>query len=186
VLDDEVVEAGSKGVMLALTGAAVVALAAWGVLAQGCTVNSCVGSKIVFERAPGELIEGGRAWETSPVEGPWLAFPPQRSYELYVPFPRKVAVTEASAYVSVAEVANADQWVAASGNLAEFSQVGWDDGRNALKVIVHNDTCANYYVRLVLRTEEVSVEAVVDAGAPDATVEGDPSAPSADAGDAAD
>ena len=62
VLDDEVVEAGSKGVMLALTGAACVALAAWGVLAQGCTVNSCVGSYIVLEKAPGELIEDGRAW----------------------------------------------------------------------------------------------------------------------------
>ena len=83
-----------------------------------------------------------------------------------------------------------DQWVEASGNLAEFSKVGWDDGKTdnrvpALKVIVHNDTCANYYVRLVIRTEEVSTSVTVDAGASDASVDGDASSPS-DAGDAAD
>jgi hypothetical protein len=187
-------------VIVALTGAACVALGAWAALAQGCTVNSCVGAFLVLDcdpsgtcpyKDPSGLEHGaspptaaisadGHVWESSAIRAPWIAFPAQRAYQFLVPFPRNTRPTSIEAYVSVTEMADDDQWVNAAGNLAEVSYVTRAESDLGFWVKVHNDTCANYYLRVVVRGEVFDSDAG-DAGAPDAGADV-PSDASADAG----
>ena len=194
--------------MLALAGAMSVAFGAWGVLAQGCTVNSCQGAYIVLDCEPGHPCQDprffddpppteadrtprpdafehalrpaakgaapdGSEWQSSGILDAWLPFPAQRGYMLYAELPQDRPPTSVIAYVSVTEKANDDQWVVASGNLAELNAFGWDAKRNAWPVRVHNDTCANYFVRVVVRADIPSPRGPADAGAGDAPDAGD-------------
>jgi hypothetical protein len=130
-------------------------------------------------------------WESGPIlqhtdDDNWLEFPGQRFVQLFPngkdrdigagPFPGPY--DEVLAYVSSDPEANAvgNNWTLASGNLAEitvhepepYNDAGTGD--HDWFVTVHNDTCAPYYLRVVVRraTPSVADAGSVDAGVSDA------------------
>jgi hypothetical protein len=144
-------------------GCASAAVAA--IAVPGCFGRECDGITAEWGLAPnqGEFLDPD-TWESSPVDGKWLKFGPKSTWVLHVPSWQASGREPAEffAYVSSAESPNDGgddafpNWTLAVGNLAEFQAAF--PGR----VNVHNDTCSQYYVRVVLRAPL----AATDAGAP--------------------
>lgn len=154
--------------------------------AHGCTDLRCEGSYVAYGRGENEgAAVGPTSWESTPFEGKWLDFSHERliTFELQekVGNRRIISVTP---YISASDIPsqNNGNFTVASGNLAVIQVVapGW--------FTVRNDTCADYYVRVVV---ELEPEAPVTANADAARGDGGAahvSAPDAqaDAADAAD
>ena len=126
-----------------------------------------MGSEDSFgNKGQGELVGPG-IWETTPQYGKWLPFPAQRKWYL---FPQQLAGTDFArvlVYISAAEEPNpTEQYTLASGDSALIRQ--FPDGRNH-GVEVKNNTCADFFVRVV-------IEGYPQAGAADAGADGDASA----------
>jgi hypothetical protein len=114
----------------------------------GCFGHICDGDVVTYGRNAneGELINAD-TWESNPVNGQWLAFPRQRVwfFELHTLGDDRLPAFPI-AYVSAQsdpEQQGGNSTVAA-GNLAEFS--GTEKG----KITVKNDTCADYFLRVVV------------------------------------
>jgi hypothetical protein len=113
-------------------------------------------------------------WESNPLESPWLNFHGMQTYTFHLPpefAGRRIALTQP--YVSVADdpVGEASPWVAISGNATEwFLQPGPNGAPSDPPVIsVLNDTCAQYWLRVVVTFAAVNdtdggTEAAVEAG----------------------
>jgi hypothetical protein len=134
----------------------VVALVAlWAVVmisvgfASGCYGHNCDGNVLVFGHDPGEgRLLSPDVWESNPIDGIWLDFPRQRAwiFDLHELGDRTPQVI--TPYVS----AQADpqhepggNFTIAAGNLAELSGVTND------QVVVHNGTCADYFLRVTVQ-----------------------------------
>jgi hypothetical protein len=206
-----------RALLSTLLLAAATALGAWGLSAssQGCALSNCDGDVVYLDGAPStadqhhepappqqRLIDDS-AWESNPIEGHWLPFPPQRSVVLSVPFATNRPLVDFLAYVSPARLKGTTgndrelpedgftdmpndpakpggQFANAAGNIAEFSYVVPEGDH--WKVTVHNDTCASFWLRVVIHAGPPGSS---DAGTPDGSAPidaGDASSP-VDAGD---
>ena len=140
-------------------------------VASGCYGHNCDGDAQVFGRTPGEgrLLDAD-SWESNPIDGDWIPFTKQRVwyFEMRDLGDRTPALI--LPYISAEQnpVRDNGNWTLGAGNLAEQSGAG--PGRIAIK----NNTCADYYVRVVAvaspRPPTVSVPAASasDASTPDA------------------
>jgi hypothetical protein len=132
--------------------------------ASGCYGRNCDGSVLVYGRDPGEgRLLSADLWESTPVDGIWLDFPKQRAwiFDLHdlggrVP---QVIVPYVSAQADPNHEPGANFTIAA-GNLAEISGVQND------QVIIHNGTCADYFLRLTVEAApRATTPSTTDSGA---------------------
>jgi hypothetical protein len=160
-----------KGAVLALAGAAV----AWLVLGTmavatttGCYGRECDPGPVIEFTTKRTLPDGARVddtwcgeflgpelWESSPADADWIDYPPRSFIHVFLqnwsdegrPF------VEVHAYISEVRhpVCNGDgcetanNFSEATGNLAEWTRT------TPGSIFLANDTCAHYYVRIVLR-----------------------------------
>jgi hypothetical protein len=115
----------------------------------GCYGHTCDGDIILFGRNPGEghLIDAD-TWVTGPIDGRWLDFPHQRAYFLEMKDLGNRTPYEVQAYVSAQADPSHDEggnFTIAAGNLTEVFQP------SPGKVNVKNDTCADYFLYVVVR-----------------------------------
>jgi hypothetical protein len=116
--------------------------------ASGCYGRNCDGSVLVYGRDPGEgRLLSADLWESTPIDGVWLDFPKQRAwiFDLHDLGDRVPQVIVP--YVSAQADPNHEpggNFTIAAGNLAEISGVQND------QVIIHNGTCADYFLRLTV------------------------------------
>lgn len=149
--------------------------ALWGVATativavQGCYGNNCGGGISSYGRGPGEgRMLDENTWESSPEDGVWLGFPGDHLYFFEVPQlgDRKPMVI--LPYISPVKNPNVadpsrppSNFTLGGGNLSEIS--GIDKNR----FNIHNGTCADYFLRVVVMVEPRPPQppAPVDAGA---------------------
>jgi NAD(P) transhydrogenase subunit alpha len=82
----------------------------------------------------------GTEYQSSPVEGPWLHFPGGRRYQLFHRL--GVEPTRYEAYLGFEEH-DPSEFTIGTGNSARFREV------NDEYLVVENDTCAGFYLRVV-------------------------------------
>ena len=134
--------------------------------AAGCYGHTCDGEVKVFGRNPGEgRLFTADKWESGAIDGVWLDFPKQRVwiFDLHELGGRTPVVV--TPYVS----AQADpdhevggNFTIAAGNLAEISATNPD------QVVIHNGTCADYFLRVVVEAAPRAPNASVPSPIPDA------------------
>jgi hypothetical protein len=132
------------------------------VLAPGCYGRNCQGDTATFGVNPGEgdMIDPN-IWESNPQQQPYLPFPRQRVYifDLNALGGRTPAVV--IPYIAGrADPYNGANETIGAGNPAEIANV------NVNHVEVKNDTCSDYFLRLVLVMPSGAPNASLDAGAP--------------------
>lgn len=132
-------------------------------IAPGCYGRNCDPSFETYGDEPGEgrmLTED--IWESSPRDGTWLWFPRQRYYSFTLPLSGR-APELVLPYLSAQPepIKTGADFTLGGGNLALV--------HNPLpnRVDIRNDTCSDYYLRLVVITTPLPPEA----GAPDDGVE---------------
>jgi len=174
-----------------LTGGALFvgfAVALTAPLTSGCQGHQCDGDfkDMDFDDLsnPNLIPEHGDpvdrdTYETGPIRSPWLPFPHQRTYTIHPRGLEKRIIDEIIPYVSPVrepvEAGDVDNFTVGSGNIAEL-RLRFSD--NA--IVVHNDTCADYYLRVVVHAAPET-----DAGAPADAADASPPIED-DAGDAGD
>jgi hypothetical protein len=158
------------GLWALLSGAAL--------FAPGCYGRNCEGDLITFgaDTAQGRMIDEN-TWESSPMDGEWLAFPRQRYYVFSIPQLGGRIPSEPIGYVSAQQTpgkAFGGNFTIGSGNLVEFT----NPLPNRIDVI--NDTCSDYFIRIVVKVPPnppaltdggTSLANVVDASPSDAGVD---------------
>ncbi len=147
------------------------------VFAPSCVDHQCEGDFVEF--GGGKWLDTS-TWESTANEEPWLDFPAQRTYHVTSPglMPGQPLVAS-YAYVSPAPEPRifGESYALAAGNLAEIHYDG------VTGVYVHNDTCAHYYLRLVMVTEPPPSPPDAGSDAPsDAPFDAGTDAPPDDAG----
>ncbi len=146
---------------------------------DGCTDLRCDGSFVRYGADQGQgALTSPTTWESSSFEGTWLDFSHQRtiSFDLQAQIgPRRIV--SVTPYIAASEnPAGRSGSTIASGNLAVIGVA------SPGTFTVHNDTCADYFVRVVAELEpeapvstvgDASVDdgASADAGAPDVSAE---------------
>ncbi len=149
---------------------AIVALVACAT--PGCFGRECDGDVVVapFGEHPGEgdFIDDA-TWESMPVMAEWLDFPARRTWKFRIPKweSEHRPFLRMHGYVSPTRVPDRqtepqDSWTEGTGNLVEFGDASPGN------VQVTNDTCAHFYLRLVVRAGE---PAAPDSGPPDTQTE---------------
>lgn len=134
------------------------------VLAPGCYGRQCDGSVDYYgaKEGQGRMLDSN-TWESNPIEGSWLAYPGQRTWVFDIPQLDGRTPTILDAYISgVQTPATTGHFTEGSGNLVLFLQT------RANHIEVRNESCSDYFLRLVIRTEPSN-----DAGAPDAAADAD-------------
>lgn len=135
-------------------------------LASGCYGHTCDGEVTFFGRNPGEgRLFTADKWESGPFDGVWLDFPKQRAwiFDLHELGGRVPAVV--TAYVSAQQDPSHEPGgnsTLAAGNLAEISGVAPD------QVVIHNGTCADYFLRVVVEAPPRAPSASLPSPIPDA------------------
>ena len=139
-------------VALAVFGA--VRIISPGVVA-GCFTNVCDGDYQSY--SGGQLLENS-AWQSSPVSGAWLAFPARRTWHIDT---SALGRMPSEVLLWVSSVPNPSTgtggFTVASGNLALVKNVS----PNSLDIV--NDTCAEMYLRIVVRADGPQVIGAVAA-----------------------
>jgi len=128
-------------------------------LAPGCYGRNCEGGVESFgeEITEGHMVTAD-VWESSGQHDKWLWFPRQHAFFFDVPALGGRIPYETTAYLSAEEEPNKNGTFAqAGGNVAIFSGVGPN------RVDVRNDTCSDYYLRLVVKVPPLP-PAVADSG----------------------
>ena len=157
-------------------------VALWGIVMGGlgsasCYGHTCDGDTQTYGTIPGEgQLVNADTWQSTPVDGDWIPFTRQRVWvfemrDLGARLP--VLITP---YISAERnpVNDNGNWTIGSGNLAEQSGAGLG------RIVVKNNTCADYYIRLVVTAQPRPPQApVLDAGSDPAEA----STPDPDAGD---
>jgi hypothetical protein len=141
-------------VVACATGGLAMPIAATPVLLAGtsCAGNDCQGDVQTFAKCGGELAGGDPdVWESGPVTGTYLDFHGERTW-VFNPIgwmgSREPYGYEA--YLSLDPNPDPDGggFSNPAGNLAEYTVTAVSGG---YQVSVLNDTCAQYYLRLVLQ-----------------------------------
>lgn len=116
-------------------------------LVAGCYTHVCDGDLVRYGRGAneGRLIDAN-TWESNAIDTPWLPFPHQRVYEVDLAALGDRAPTVVLPYISANPnpIATGDDFTLGSGNLSKIY------GATKARVVVKNDTCADYYLRLVV------------------------------------
>ncbi|MDF2691882.1 MAG: hypothetical protein K0S65_265 [Labilithrix sp.] len=156
------------------------AISAAALIAPGCYGRNCEGGVENFGAEPGQggMIDEN-TWESSPMDGTWLWFPRQRVYFFDIPplggrVPKLVVPYVAA---SPQPQINGGNFTVGAGNIALLS------GVRANHVDIRNDTCSDYYLRLVLLVEPLPPavpgdDGGADGGIPDASADEDADADS--------
>ena len=129
----------------------------------GCLTKACDGTFVSTAELPEDAAKGGlldeNTWQSSPIDGEWIAFPHQIRLELRHPLgrqPYEVLI-----------------WISAQKNPLEASNFTLAGGDSATvfrvlpgNVAIQNGTCADYFVRVVLRAAPAArpADAVTEAG----------------------
>jgi hypothetical protein len=145
--------------------------------ASGCYGRNCDGDEVVFGHVPGEgQLLDANTWQSGPIDGPWLPFPKQRMWIFELRELGDRLPSFPVAYVSAESdpLHSGGNFTIGAGNIAELS--GADKGR----LFVHNGTCADYYLRLVVESPPLPPTAAV----PDASTAATTPSPTDAGGDA--
>jgi hypothetical protein len=156
--------AGAGGAVLALSECTIT---------PGCDATA----PDVIPVGSGDTNASGTTWESVAIDQAWHRYNGEATVVFHPSFDGPYL--NVLVYVSPDEQANNSNWTIASGNLGEV-WVRPPGGDPHWTVSVHNDTCAPYFVRVVV--ERGSPDAgSPDAGAPDAMAldGGAPDAPNA-------
>jgi hypothetical protein len=188
----------------ALTGVAACGLllpplAVWLVSAPACTPHTCDPSfETVWDPLDAGSLPNGfghvlstspLVWESNDINEPWLAFPGQRTYQVWLP-PQFVGDMPyelipwigAVADPAVDETPNTPggNFAIAPGSLAQFSLVSSDvplfasDGGvvHAAGFLITNATCAEYRLRIVVQSPGIDAGSASGPGGDDASSDG--------------
>ena len=142
------------------------------VLVPGCYGRNCdAGSEIVgTEPGQGRMVDEN-TWESAALDETWLWFPRQRTYVFDIRSLMGRKLKDIDTYVSSTADPRESSLVNASGNIALLLHP------RANGIDVKNDTCSDYYLRLVVEAYPLPPDAP-----PDSSTDAGPSdAPSADA-----
>lgn len=160
--------------------AALVGLAA----APGCATKECEGDSLSYGGRAGEgRIVDRDTWVSGELDGRWIDFAPQRTVFVTIPEFRGRTPLSVQAWISPVAVPNlpaadgaaADNFTVAAGNLAEFLQFRGDSVR------VFNATCAQYFLRVLVKVEPLGAGPESSADAAAAETSSPPSAADATA-----
>ena len=114
----------------------------------GCFTNACDGD---FQAFSGGSVVDGDAWQTTPLSGEWLSFPAKRTWRFDT---SALGRMPSEVLVWVSTVSNPNEgnasFTMASGNLALVHNV------SATEVFVTNDSCAEMFVRVLVRAPLLS------------------------------
>jgi hypothetical protein len=112
-------------------------------LVAGCYGHNCDGDTVFFGRGAneGHLLDAN-TWESNAMEAPWLPFPHQRLYDIDLAMLGDRTPAIVIPYVSANQ--NPDNFTVGSGNLTEILAA------THAHVSIKNDTCADYYLRVVV------------------------------------
>ena len=130
--------------------------------ASGCYGRNCDGSVAVYGHDPGEgRLLSADLWESSPVDGIWLDFPKQRAwiFDLHDLGDRVPQVITPYVSAQADPVHEGGNFTIAAGNLAEIS------GVQNNQVVIHNGTCADYFLRLTVEAAPRAPTSSIDSGA---------------------
>ncbi len=148
--------------------------------APACYPRNCDSGVETFGTKPGEgQMVTEDVWESTGQQDHWLWFPGQRTWVFDVSALGNRTPYETTVYMSAQEEPNrTGNHTEAGGNIALLSAVGPN------RVNVTNDSCSDFYLRLVLKVRPFPPAATIDAGPIAATPETD--AGTNDAGEDAD
>lgn len=117
-------------------------------LASGCYGRNCQGITTIYGRAPGEgrLLDAD-TWESSPVDGEWLDYSQQRVWFFDIQALGGRTPDLIIPYISAerSPFTESGNFVIGAGNIAEISSA------TKGSVAIRNGTCADYYLRLVVK-----------------------------------
>lgn len=137
-----------------------------GASALGCFGRECEGDWVdfwgEFDGVRASMIDAN-TFQTSPVEGRWLPFPHRRSFVIW--FDKILATNEkmlgcarvdwVQLYVSADPVPTATNYAIAAGNVGQVFTLENDSHR---AVGVHNATCADFYLRVVIHATPLGAD----------------------------
>jgi len=155
---------GTLGIVAAILGSLTFLGAS-----TGCYGDQCTGSAGDYGWNPGEgrLLDSD-TWESNPQVSRWLEYSHQRSWFVHLPAFQGREISNVYVYISpdpdpnVSNPPQYKQYTLASGNLAEIT-VNFSGTPGLVPTVqVHNDTCADYYSRIVI----TAYPATPDAGIP--------------------
>lgn len=128
----------------------------------GCYGRNCDGGVATFGSTPdeGRMIDEN-TWESSPIDGDWLDYPRARTYSLTIPELGGRMPEVIVPYLSAAKNPRATgaNFTIGSGNLALLANAS----PNHIDVI--NDSCSDYFLRLVVIAKPFPPESTPDASA---------------------
>ncbi|MBX3212860.1 MAG: hypothetical protein KF850_12555 [Labilithrix sp.] len=163
-------------------GALWAAISAAALAAPGCYGRNCEGGLEVFgaNEGEGEMIDED-TWESGPMNGTWLWFPRQRTYIFDLRVLGGRVPYNVYPYISASPdpMTVGPNGTIGSGNLALLSSIGPN------RVDVRNDSCSDYYLRLVVEAKPMPPALPADDGGAEAGTN-DAGGDDADAGDAGD
>lgn len=148
-----------------------IAVVAGLVAIPACYGHTCEGDVVVFGKQPGEgHLVSPDVWETTSIDEGWLEFPHQRTWDIYLDalgFDRLPVVILPSVSAQANPLAEGGNFTVSAGNLTTLQA-------NRGHITVHNDTCADYYLRVVVSAAPIATPLAGDGGAGDASTEGTP------------
>lgn len=136
-------------------------ISAAALFAPGCYGRNCEGGVETYGADPGQgRMLDEDTWESSPQDGKWLWFPRQRTFVFDIRALSGRTPQIILPYLSaVAEPSKTGNFTPGGGNLTLLS------GARPNGINVTNDTCSDYYLRLVVSAAPLP-PAVPDATAP--------------------
>jgi hypothetical protein len=147
---------------IVVLGSIWAATSAAALLAPGCYGRNCDPGFETFglDDGQGEMIDEN-TWASGPIDGEWLWYPRQRLYSFEIPALGGRTPVEVIPYVAASPepMKNFGNFTVGAGNIALLG------GARANHVEIRNDTCSDYYLRLVVRVRPFAPE--TDGGAPD-------------------
>jgi hypothetical protein len=142
-----------------LVGSVVLGVATYS--SEGCLTDACKESFIDFGKAPGQgSLVDENTWQSTPVDGDWQPFPHQARVEFFHPLGR--VPYEVLVWISASKnPLVGSNYTLAGGDVATVYKTLFD------VVSITNGTCADYYVRVVVRAppRASAVDGGVDGGA---------------------
>lgn len=145
--------------------------------ASGCFGHNCDGDTQTYGHEPGQghMVDANQ-WESTTIDGEWFSFSRQRTVIFELKGLEGRTPNVILPYISAEPFPVRDgNWTLGFGNLTEQSGVG------PARVVVRNNSCSDFFIRLVVTAPPQPTEA--DSGPPtDASVEGS----ATDASDASD
>jgi len=153
---------GTLGATLLLVGS----LAILGT-GTGCYGDQCIGDNVNFGDKEGEgRLVSPDIWESQPQSATnWMSYSHQRLYTVH---PRGLEgrdILQVFPYISPDTNPNEiSQWTLAGGNLGEIKILDTNVPGLVPTVLVKNDTCADYFIRIVIQAYPAAPP--TDAGTP--------------------